>query len=71
MTKNIPNNIINIANNVTLQEATDGILIFLSIGPAVVTVIFWRYSSTIASISVELSSDSETLFSVVNSKSEV
>lgn len=61
----------NIAKMVTLQEARDGMRIFLSFGPAVVTLTFCRYSSTIASISVELSSESEPTLAVANSKSEV
>lgn len=62
---------INMAKIVTLHDATDGIRMFLSIGPAVVTLTFCRYSSTIASISVELSSESEATFAEVNSKSDV
>lgn len=53
--KAIPRNTTTIANMVTLHEDTVGTRTVRSKGPAVVTFTFCLYSSTMASMSVEVS----------------
>lgn len=67
--KATPKNTTTIANMVTRHEETVGMRAVLSSGPAVATLTFWRYSSTMASISVDVS---ESLLSNLSgySKSE-
>lgn len=53
--KAMPRNTTIMAKIVTRHEDTVGIRVVRSKGPAVVTLTFWRYSSTMASMSVEVS----------------